>query len=74
MSITKDRPRHKTDNVLYTYYEYMRKGVSTTPLHIPHSDVFYVREALRIRLDYPVGEYPFTLDEIEQGMLAEGWT
>ena len=36
-------------------------------VHIPKSDVFYVREALRVRL----GE-SYTLDHIERAMYLEG--
>ena len=38
-------------------------------LHIPHSDVFYVREAVQ---NY-YGK-PFTLEHVEWAMRMEGWT
>jgi hypothetical protein len=37
-------------------------------LHIPHSDVFYVREAVQ---NY-YGK-PFTLEHVEWAMREEGW-
>ena len=62
-----------TDEVLYHYYELLRIESDTAALHIPHSDVFYVREHLRIKDGFPVGKYPHTLLEIEEAMIAEGW-
>jgi len=62
-----------TDEVLYHYYEMLRTETDTEQLHLPHSDVFYVRENLRIKQGLPVGTYPYTLKQIEDAMLAEGW-
>ena len=38
-------------------------------LHIPHSDVFYVREAVQNHYGRP-----FTLEHVEWAMRMEGWT
>ena len=38
-------------------------------LHIPHSDVFYVREAVQAYYGRP-----FTLEHVEWAMREEGWT
>lgn len=37
-------------------------------LHIPHSDVFYVRAAVEAHYGRK-----FTLKEVEEAMIAEGW-
>ena len=37
-------------------------------LHIPHSDVFYVREAVQAHYGRS-----FTLEEVERAMKLEGW-
>jgi hypothetical protein len=38
-------------------------------LHIPHSDVYYVRAACEARYGRK-----FTLKHVEEAMKAEGWT
>ena len=38
-------------------------------VHIPHSDVFYVREAVQAHYGKP-----FTLEHVEWAMRMEGWT
>ena len=38
-------------------------------LHIPHSDVFYVRAAVEAHYGRS-----FTLQHVEESMRAEGWT
>tara|TARA_R110000803_G_scaffold14630_3_gene40577 strand:- start:122 stop:370 length:249 start_codon:yes stop_codon:yes gene_type:complete len=62
-----------TDEVLFSYYDCMRTETDTESLHLPHSDVFYVRERLRIDHDMPVGTYPYSLYDIEVAMMQEGW-
>ena len=37
-------------------------------LHIPHSDVFYVRNAIEARTGQK-----YTLKRVEDAMIAEGW-
>ena len=56
-----------TDNVLDALYEAIRTN-TLDKLHIPHSDVFYVRTALEIKF-----KRKFTLKETEDVMREEGW-
>ena len=56
-----------TDNVLDAFYEAIRTN-TLDKLHIPHSDVFYVRTALEIKF-----KRKFTLKETEDVMREEGW-
>ena len=57
-----------TDNVLDEFYKHVLDG-NLEELHIPHSDVFYVREAVQ---NY-YGK-PFTLEHVEWAMREEGWS
>tara|TARA_R100000900_G_scaffold139233_1_gene118752 strand:- start:1043 stop:1285 length:243 start_codon:yes stop_codon:yes gene_type:complete len=57
-----------TDNVLEEFYKHLLRG-SLENLHIPHSDVFYVREAVQNHYGRS-----FTLKHVEDAMRAEGWT
>ena len=57
-----------TDNVLEAFYEGIRTN-TLHKLHIPHSDVFYVRAAVEAHYGRK-----FTLKHVEQAMRAEGWT
>ena len=56
-----------TDKVLETFYEQLLNG-NVDNLHIPHSDVFYVRAACEARYGRK-----FTLKHVEDAMRAEGW-
>ena len=56
-----------TDNVLEEFYKHVLDG-NIEDLHIPHSDVFYVRSAIESRTGI---RYP--LQQIETAMKAEGW-
>ena len=56
-----------TDNVLDAFYEAIRTN-TLDKLHIPHSDVFYVRTALEIKF-----KRKFTVKETEDVMREEGW-
>ena len=56
-----------TDNVLDAFYEGIRTN-TLHKLHIPHSDVFYVRKAVEAHYGRS-----FTLKEVEDAMKAEGW-
>ena len=58
-----------TDNVLDEFYNAIRTN-TLDRLHIPHSDVFYVRTAL----DAKFHPRTFTLKETEEYMRLEGWT
>ena len=57
-----------TDNVLEEFYKHVLDG-NIEDLHIPHSDVFYVREAVQAHYGRP-----FTLEHVEWAMRMEGWT
>lgn len=57
-----------TDNVLSAFYAAIRTN-SLDRLHIPHSDVFYVRNALETKFS----PRKFTLKETEDYMRLEGW-
>ena len=56
-----------TDNVLEEFYRHVMGG-NLEDLHIPHSDVFYVREAVQAHYGRS-----FTLEEVERAMKLEGW-
>ena len=58
-----------TDNLLDAFYNAIHSN-SLERLHIPHSDVYYVRTALDAKF-YP---RTFTLKETEDYMRLEGWT
>ena len=57
-----------TDKVLDEFYKHVLNN-NIENLHIPHSDVFYVREAVQNHYGRP-----FTLEHVELAMRAEGWT
>ena len=57
-----------TDNVIEAFYDAIRNN-SLDRLHIPHSDVFYVRKAVEAHYGRP-----FTLEHVEWAMRMEGWT
>jgi hypothetical protein len=56
-----------TDNVLEAFYHAIRTN-SLDKLHIPHSDVFYVRNAVETFYGRK-----FSLKQVEDAMKAEGW-
>jgi len=58
-----------TDDVLTAFYAAIRTN-TLDRLHIPHSDVFYVRTALEAKFS----PRKFTLKETEDYMRLEGWT
>ena len=51
-----------TDNVLDAFYDAIKNNTLHN-LHIPHSDVFYVRQAVEAHYGRP-----FTLKLVEQGL------
>ena len=55
------------DSVLEDFYRAIHHN-ALDGLHIPHSDVFYVRSAIESRTGI---RYP--LQQIESAMRAEGW-
>ena len=57
-----------TDNVIEEFYNAVINN-SLDKLHIPHSDVFYVRAAVEAHYGRS-----FTLKEVEDAMIAEGWS
>jgi len=57
-----------TDNVIEAFYNAIRTN-SLHKLHIPHSDVFYVRKAVEAYYGRS-----FSLKEVEEAMIAEGWS
>ena len=57
-----------TDNVIEAFYDAVLNN-RLDKLHIPHSDVFYVRAAVEAHYGKP-----FTLKHVEEAMRAEGWT
>ena len=56
-----------TDNVLEAFYHAIRTN-SLDKLDIPHSDVFYVRNAVEAFYGRK-----FSLKQVEDAMKAEGW-
>ena len=56
-----------TDNVLEAFYHAVATN-TLDKLHIPHSDVYYVRAAVEAYYGKP-----FTLKHVETAMKAEGW-
>ena len=56
-----------TDDVITCFYEAVRTN-TLDKLHIPHSDVFYVRNVIEARTGQK-----YTLKRIEDAMIAEGW-
>ncbi len=57
-----------TDNVIEEFYNSVINN-NLDKLHIPHSDVFYVRAAVEAHYGRS-----FTLKEVEDAMIAEGWS
>ena len=57
-----------TDNVIEEFYNAVINN-NLNKLHIPHSDVFYVRAAVEAHYGRS-----FTLKEVEDAMIAEGWS
>lgn len=65
--MSKKSVRLYTDNVIEEFYKAVIND-SLDKLHIPHSDVFYVRMAVEAHYGRK-----FTLKEVEEAMIAEGW-
>ena len=57
-----------TDNLIEAIYDAIRTN-TLHRIHIPHSDVFYVRTAVEAHYGRS-----FTLKEVEDAMRAEGWS
>ena len=67
MTLPRKSVKLYTDNVIESFYDSIRTN-SLHKLHIPHSDVFYVRKAVEAHYGRS-----FTLKEVEDAMKAEGW-
>lgn len=57
----------RDDYVLEDFYSAVRNN-RLDSIHVPHSDVFFVKVAMEDRL-----QMKFTLKDIEAAMRAEGW-
>lgn len=57
------------EGLLEQVYDCLENNISLETIHIPHSDVFFVREALEARY-----KQEFTLEQVEEYMLSAGWT
>ena len=57
-----------TDNVIEAFYDAIRNN-TLHKLHIPHSDVFYVRKAVEAYYGRS-----FSLKEVEEAMISDGWS
>ena len=68
MTLAKKSVKLYTDNVLDAFYDAIRTN-TLDRLHIPHSDVFYVRNALETKF----APRTFTLKQTEDYMRLEGW-
>lgn len=55
--------------VLEDFYQAVQAG-RLDSVHVPHSDVFFVKAAMQDRLP----DVKFTLEDIERAMRAEGWS
>jgi len=58
---------YKNDNVIEEFYKNLLDKESPDRIHIPRSDVFYVRAAI-----YANTGVQYTLDHVERAMLVEG--
>lgn len=68
LTMAKKSVKLYTDNVLEAFYSAIVNN-TLDKLHIPHSDVFYVRQAVEAHYGRS-----FTLKHVEDAMRAEGWT
>jgi len=67
LTMAKKSVKLYTDNVLDAFYNAIRTN-SLDKLHIPHSDVFFVRKAVEAHYGRS-----FSLKHVEDAMRAEGW-
>jgi|TARA_E500000318_G_scaffold5340_1_gene5507 hypothetical protein len=68
LTLSKKSVKLYTDDVLTSFYDAIRTN-SVERLHIPHSDVFYVRAAVEAKYGKR-----FSLKHVETIMKEEGWT
>jgi hypothetical protein len=64
MDIEKSR-----EGLIEAVYDCLRNNISLDSVHIPHSDVFFVREALEDRFGRSL-----SLTQVEEYMKEAGWT
>ena len=64
---TRKKVQLRDDFVLEDFYMAVRNN-RLDSIHVPHSDVFFVKAAMENRLNMK-----FTLKDIEAAMRAEGW-
>ena len=57
------------EGLIETVYDCIRNNTPLDTVHIPHSDVFFVREALEARFDCEL-----SLLQVEEYMKEAGWT
>lgn len=57
-----------SDNVLEEFYTTLEKKITSRFVHIPVSDVFYVRAAIKAATGVE-----YSLDRVERAMLLEGF-
>ena len=57
------------DGLIEKVYECLKNNTPLESVHIPHSDVFFVREALEARFDCEL-----SLLQVEEYMREAGWT
>lgn len=60
---------YSREGLIERMYECLETGVSLSTIHFPHSDVFFVREALENRFNCEL-----TLEQTEEYMKEAGWT
>ena len=68
LTLAKKSVKLYTDDILVSFYEAIRTN-TLEKLHIPHSDVFYVRAAVEAKYGKK-----FSLKHVEDSMRKEGWT
>jgi hypothetical protein len=68
-NITMYKFERSREGLLEKVYDCLRTGTSLDSVHIPHSDVFFVREALEDRFGRSL-----SLLQVEEYMKEAGWT
>ena len=56
------------EGLVENVYDCIRTGTSLDSIHIPHSDVFFVREALEARFNCEL-----SISQVEEYMKEAGW-
>jgi aminoglycoside phosphotransferase family enzyme len=57
------------EGLVESVYDCIRSNTPLSSIHIPHSDVFFVREALEARF-----KCELSLSQVEEYMKEAGWT